>query len=34
MRDIDDMDIFYYFEILAYESADERPRMAYIDEVL
>lgn len=34
MTDIDEMDIFFYFEILAYKSKKEQEPMAYIDELL
>lgn len=35
MQEIDSMDIFYYFDILAYRHRKEtQPKFAYIDEIL
>lgn len=33
MRDIDDMDIFYYFELMKY-AGDKQEETGYIDQVL
>jgi len=33
MQDIDEMDIFYYFELLAYKANKEEEPTTYIDQL-